>query len=94
MTDAMSTPEHGCLNAMTDGHQHQANTFTVVSTDETNAYGRAFRSVCLLGARMYAPGIAGLVAAEWQTGASIHGKGQKVLGGRIGHVEADGKAAS
>ena len=38
-----------------------------VSLDETNAYGNAFRSSCLEGVHVYAPGLAGILAAEWQT---------------------------
>ena len=38
-----------------------------VSLDETNAYGNAFRSSCLNGTMAYGRGLAGMLAAQWQT---------------------------
>ena len=69
MSDAVHALSHGDdrnILAMED-----PATFTVASLDETNAYGRALRSVCLRGARTMARGVAGLAAAQWQCQGTV-----------------------
>jgi hypothetical protein len=82
--EASCTPtacDHQLGDADTDvaGPAPTPSQFVIAGLDVKNAYGRAQRSTCLKGTRLYLPSLAPLAAAQWQNQSTavwqrVHGK--------------------